>query len=141
MAEFGMLGLVVALLAGMVSCASPCVLPLIPAHVGYLSGTAANSSDLPGTRGTAPLLHAVSFIAGFTVVLVSFAVSIGLIGFFLRAFKPVERLYARFKPLLSAVSFVSGAMLIVMGVLVFTNSLINVNRYFNFGIFDFTSSV
>ena len=36
----------VALLAGVISFLSPCVLPLIPAYVGYLSGTSlAQNSD------------------------------------------------------------------------------------------------
>lgn len=38
---------VVAVLAGFISFLSPCVLPLVPAYVGYLSGRAA--SDLGGT--------------------------------------------------------------------------------------------
>jgi len=37
----------IAILAGMVSFLSPCVLPLVPAYVGYLSGQAVAGSKLP----------------------------------------------------------------------------------------------
>ncbi|WP_282946246.1 cytochrome c biogenesis CcdA family protein [Cellulomonas endometrii] len=41
----------VAVLAGLVSFASPCVLPLVPAYVGYLGGmSAASASPAAGTR-------------------------------------------------------------------------------------------
>jgi cytochrome c-type biogenesis protein len=38
----------VAVLAGLVSFASPCVLPLVPAYVGYLGGMSAASAPAPG---------------------------------------------------------------------------------------------
>ncbi|MCG7286835.1 cytochrome c biogenesis protein CcdA [Cellulomonas sp. ACRRI] len=47
----------VALLAGLVSFASPCVLPLVPAYVGYLGGMSAASA--PGGR-RAPRVRAVA---------------------------------------------------------------------------------
>jgi cytochrome c-type biogenesis protein len=34
----------IAILAGLISFLSPCVLPLVPAYVGYLSGQSANSA-------------------------------------------------------------------------------------------------
>jgi len=39
-----LLAVPVALLAGLVSFASPCVLPLVPGYVGYVSGMAATTA-------------------------------------------------------------------------------------------------
>jgi len=60
----GGLGIVIAFTAGLLSFLSPCVLPLIPAYIGYLSGTAVSAGagagpssaaaapgELAGTRG------------------------------------------------------------------------------------------
>lgn len=71
-----------AFIAGLVSFISPCVLPLVPAYVGYMGGRLTNSvaanlqlgtSGRPksvGQRfGTA--LHGVFFVAGFTFVFVT----------------------------------------------------------------------
>ena len=56
----------VALLAGLVSFASPCVLPLVPAYVGYLGGMSAASA--PGSRRSARV-RAVAPAAGGGAVL------------------------------------------------------------------------
>ncbi len=60
--------LFLALIAGLLSFLSPCVLPLVPAYIGYLSGTAARSpkmgmrtartEDRPGTSASAMHLTA-----------------------------------------------------------------------------------
>ncbi|WP_147795378.1 cytochrome c biogenesis CcdA family protein [Cellulomonas sp. Y8] len=55
----------VALLAGLVSFASPCVLPLVPAYVGYLGGMSAASA--PGTA-RAPRVRAAAAGAGATTL-------------------------------------------------------------------------
>ncbi len=55
-------------LAGLLSFLSPCVLPLVPAYVGYLSGsTLEPTADVPRRR---VLSHALCFVAGFTLVFV-----------------------------------------------------------------------
>jgi cytochrome c-type biogenesis protein len=71
------IGLVVAFLAGGVSFASPCCLPLVPAYVGYMVG-ATGAADRRRS-----FLHGLSFVAGFTLVFVSFWASIGAIGYVL----------------------------------------------------------
>ena len=56
----------VALVAGLVSFLSPCVLPIIPGFLAYLSGTAL---DKPGTKGRISIfLNSVFFVLGFSVV-------------------------------------------------------------------------
>jgi cytochrome c-type biogenesis protein len=73
------LGLVIAFLGGLVSFASPCCLPLVPAYVGYMVGATGE-----GTRGRRPaLLHGLAFVAGFSVVFVAFWALIGALGVFI----------------------------------------------------------
>ena len=46
-----LLAIPVALIAGLVSFASPCVLPLVPAYVGYLGGMTGSAPDASFSRG------------------------------------------------------------------------------------------
>jgi cytochrome c-type biogenesis protein len=71
----------VALAAGVLSFLSPCVLPLIPSYVGFLTGMSAE--ELEGRRGTA-LLHALWFVAGFSFIFVLLGASASALGGLLR---------------------------------------------------------
>lgn len=250
----------VAFAAGLLSCLSPCVLPLVPAYLGYLTGAsleagpartvavqqAAGAGASGGTATLAapvtastpsPFLHAASFVGGFSLVFVLlFGVSAGLLGYLLQdnrdvilkisgtllivmglhlsgvitipflaqerrpdvggsrvgyarsfavgsafsagwspcigptlgailtlavsggsvveaiilllvysaglsvpflamgaAYGSVKPLYERVKRYVGVVNYLSGAMLIIIGILVFTDSLVNFNSLFNFG--------
>jgi cytochrome c-type biogenesis protein len=57
-----------AFVAGLLSFVSPCVLPLAPIYLGYLSGSSL-SGDVPHGRWRV-FSHALFFVAGFTVVFV-----------------------------------------------------------------------
>jgi cytochrome c-type biogenesis protein len=89
----------VAFLAGIVSFASPCCLPLVPAYVSYMVGTTPPGS--PTARRVA-LKQALAFVLGFTVVFVALWASVGLVGYLLKDYIPIMRQ-------------VGGAILIVMG--------------------------
>jgi cytochrome c-type biogenesis protein len=65
-----------AFLAGLASFLSPCVLALVPAYIGYLSGRAAGGEADDNNRLTT-LLHGVFFVLGFSVVFILF----NIIGF------------------------------------------------------------
>ncbi|MBO1752445.1 cytochrome c biogenesis protein CcdA [Actinotalea sp. BY-33] len=74
-----------ALIAGLVSFASPCVLPLVPGYLGYVTGMAGGAR--PGSPGGLAavgrwrMLAGVGlFVAGFTVVFVLFGVLAGSLG-------------------------------------------------------------
>jgi cytochrome c-type biogenesis protein len=251
----------VAFAAGLLSVASPCVLPLVPAYLGYLTGASleatpqrapvaaaasAGSGSMAlagGPAGTArersvsAFGHAGAFVGGFTAVFVLFGVALGIIGYFLRdnddvilkiagallivmglhlsgiitlpfldqerrleagrgarvgyarsffvgsafsagwspcmgptlgaiyalavssgtvlqagalllvysaglavpflalglAYNSVQPLYARAKRYMWVVNYVSGAMLIIVGILIYTDSLVDLNSLFNFG--------
>ena len=256
--EVGGVSLLIAFAAGLLSVASPCVLPLVPAYLGYLTGTAlegssggqtvatvgaggaggsvAVASAPPRDNAPSPFLHSVAFVSGFSVIFILFGISLGLVGFFLRdnldlilrvagvmlivmglhlagvitipwleqdrrldvgrtakvgyarsfavgtafsagwspcigptlgaifalsvssgsvleagvlfgvyslglsipflalglAYSSVKPLYMRAKRYMGVVNYISGAMLIVIGILIFTDSLINLNSAFNF---------
>jgi cytochrome c-type biogenesis protein len=76
------LALGLALLAGIVSFASPCVLPLVPGYLGYIGGFTSDA-DRPG-RGRL-FLGVALFVLGFSVIYVGFFIAFGTAGFFLKA--------------------------------------------------------
>ena len=76
----------IALLAGLVSFASPCVLPLVPGYLGYIGGFAgsAGGSDGGDRRARRRLLLGVAlFVLGFGVVFVLFGLVFSLAGLLL----------------------------------------------------------
>ncbi len=75
------IGIPVAFLAGVVSFASPCCLPLVPGYVSYMVATNPDGSAAP--RRVA-LLHSLAFVAGFSVVFIAIWASVGLIGYLFR---------------------------------------------------------
>lgn len=253
--EVGGVGLAVAFVAGLLSVASPCVLPLIPAYLGYLTGAslegaAATNVNVQRTvtvgaggggsvavSTPSPFAHSVAFVSGFSLVFIAFGVSVGLIGYLLKdnqdlilkiaggllivmglhlsgvitipfleqerrmdvgggqkvgyarsffvgsafsagwspcigptlgailalavssgtvlqaailllvyslglsipflamglAYNSVKPVYNKAKKYMGVVNYLSGALLIIVGILVFTDSLINFNSLFNFG--------
>ncbi|HXG36416.1 MAG TPA: cytochrome c biogenesis protein CcdA [Dehalococcoidia bacterium] len=276
--EIAGISIIAAFFAGVLSVASPCMLPIVPAYLGYLTGAAFAGEGAPssqrsysaaavsvaaggggtvavaerpdqraaaGSAGQSPFLHALSFVSGFSLVFIIFGVSLGLVGFFLRdqqdlilkvsgsllillglhlaqvitipfmerekrwevassakagyarsfvvgsafscgwspcigptlgailalavssgtvaqasllltaysvglaipflamglAFNSVRPVYERLKRYMGVINYISGALLIIMGILIFTNSLINLNSLFNFGFLqDITSN-
>ncbi len=62
----------IALLAGLVTFLSPCVLPLVPGYLGYVSGAAQSKAKL--------VLGAILFVLGFTAVFVTLGVLAGSAG-------------------------------------------------------------
>jgi cytochrome c-type biogenesis protein len=107
-----LLALLVSLVAGAVSFASPCVLPLVPGYLGYLSGlTAQTVQPVRAPTGAAPLaprrgrlaLGVTLFVLGFALVFVAFGALAGSLGgALLRWQDPITR--------------VLGVVVIVMGV-------------------------
>jgi cytochrome c-type biogenesis protein len=71
------LGLFVAFAAGLLSFLSPCVLPLVPSYIGFLTGM--SLSEMSGRRRVA-LGHAVLFVLGFSLVFVLLGASATALG-------------------------------------------------------------
>jgi len=64
----------IALLAGLISFASPCVLPLVPGYLGYITGSATSST----TKRT--VIGALLFVTGFGLVFVAYGTLFGTLG-------------------------------------------------------------
>ncbi|HEX6433306.1 MAG TPA: cytochrome c biogenesis protein CcdA [Gemmatimonadales bacterium] len=77
MNEPAALGIVVAFTAGLLSFLSPCVLPLVPSYVGFLTGMTQPES---GVRRRAALAHALLFIIGFSLVFILLGASATALG-------------------------------------------------------------
>jgi cytochrome c-type biogenesis protein len=99
------LALLVAALAGFVSFASPCVLPLVPGFVGYVTGLGA--SALEQRRRPRVLLGTLLFVLGFSTVYVLGVTAASAAGAALRTH---QRGVQRF----------GGGLLMVVGVLMVT---------------------
>jgi cytochrome c-type biogenesis protein len=92
-------GIPVAFLAGIVSFASPCCLPLVPGYVSYMVAT---SPDRSAASRRVAFFHALAFVAGFSVVFIALWGSVGLIGYLFRDYVGLMRQ-------------IGGAVLVFMG--------------------------
>jgi cytochrome c-type biogenesis protein len=94
-----------ALIAGLVSFLSPCVLPLVPPYLIYLTGATiehvANDEKVSSSR-RAVMISAVMFVLGFSTVFVALGASASLIGSLIRAWS-------------AELSIVAGIVIIIMG--------------------------
>jgi cytochrome c-type biogenesis protein len=79
----------VAMLVGLISFASPCVLPLVPGYLSYVAGLVGTGTPARGAGGTAVdtrsprtrmVAGALLFVLGFTVVFVAFGTAFGGLG-------------------------------------------------------------
>jgi cytochrome c-type biogenesis protein len=94
-----------ALIAGLVSFLSPCVLPLVPPYLVYMAGTslerlADREPDRQVKRET--VIAALLFVAGFSTVFVSLGASASVIGSLIRAYS-------------GPLATVAGIIIIIMG--------------------------
>jgi cytochrome c-type biogenesis protein len=71
------LGLFVAFAAGLLSFLSPCVLPLVPSYIGFLTGM--SLADV-SRRRRAALVHALLFVLGFSLVFILLGASATALG-------------------------------------------------------------
>lgn len=89
----------IAIAAGLVSFLSPCVLPLVPGYLGYVSG-AATGADVTRRR---VLLGASLFVLGFSVVFLLATILVGTVGVFVAQYTDL-------------ILRIAGVVVIVMGV-------------------------
>src|SRR3954470_5825025 len=97
--------LVAALLAGLVSFLSPCVLPLVPPYLVYLAGSSlerlADAEPEPRVKRET-VLAALLFVLGFSTVFVALGAGASAIGGLLRLYS-------------ADLSMIAGAAIIIMG--------------------------
>lgn len=95
-----LVALPIALLAGFIAFASPCVLPLVPGYLAYVTGFT-RPDELRSNRGRV-VLGAGLFVLGFTVVFVGFSLVFATAGLILQT-------------QLDLITRVAGVLVIVLG--------------------------
>ena len=70
----------IAFLAGLASFLSPCVLALVPAYIGYLSGRSVTPSGYVVKNRWVTFSHGLAFVIGFSTVFVTLGVAASAIG-------------------------------------------------------------
>ncbi len=75
-------GVVVALSAGLFSFLSPCVLPLFPSYLSFITGMSVSdlAGELAPTARRRVLLNALAFVLGFSMVFVALGASFSAVG-------------------------------------------------------------
>ncbi len=94
-----------ALIAGLVSFLSPCVLPLVPPYLIYLTGASIEhleSEESAAASKRAVMISAALFVLGFSTVFVALGASASLVGSLIRAWS-------------AQLSILAGVVIIVMG--------------------------
>ncbi|MCK8816815.1 cytochrome c biogenesis protein CcdA [Natroniella sulfidigena] len=87
----------IAFLAGLLSFLSPCILPLVPAYLSYITGSSASEQDR-----TFVFVRAVGFVIGFSIIFILLGASASYLG----------QLFARYRRLLTRIS---GIIIILFG--------------------------
>ena len=101
--------LAIAFLGGLISCLSPCVLPVIPVFVSNLAGGAGAGAPFSGSGfTTAARFRAAGFLLGFAGVFIALWVSIGLVGFALFDGVPIARQIAGVAIVVLGVATIAG---------------------------------
>ncbi|MBX3067327.1 MAG: sulfite exporter TauE/SafE family protein [Cryobacterium sp.] len=109
-----LLAVPIALLAGLISFASPCVLPLVPGYLGYVSGFTSVEESKQNANRNKLIVGILLFILGFSVVFVSFGLLFGVAGLVLKTWlDPIIR--------------IAGVIVILMG-LIFIGSFTFMQR-------------
>ena len=79
-------GIFIALTAGIFSFLSPCVLPLVPSYLTFVTGM--SLEDLQeGVDRKATLIHSVLFVSGFSLIFILLGASASFLGQFFKAYE------------------------------------------------------
>lgn len=100
--------LLYSLVMGLISFASPCILPLIPSYVSYITGISYDELvDRESRRKNIniTLLHSLAFVAGFSLIFVLLVATASFAGSILTRY-------------LDAIRIMGGVLIIIMGVFV-----------------------
>jgi cytochrome c-type biogenesis protein len=101
--ELGPTGLVIAFAAGVVTFTSPCVLPLVPGYLSFVSGV---GLDELGSRPGTVVRSTAAFVGGFTAMFVALGAGAAWFGTFLLANRRTLEIVAGVLVILAALTFV-----------------------------------
>jgi len=98
------LGVFVAFTAGLMSFLSPCVLPLFPSYLSFLTGMSVDrlSTEIDAGARLSILLHSIAFVLGFSIVFVSLGASFSAASHFFFDYRDWIR-------------YIGGALIVVFG--------------------------
>lgn len=98
------LNVLTALLAGLVSFVSPCVLPLVPSYLSYLTGTSLEDLKVETSAQARAriFMHAIAFVCGFSAIFILIGLSASEIG----------GLFTQYK---DGIARIGGAIIIILG--------------------------
>jgi cytochrome c-type biogenesis protein len=123
--------LIIAFTAGLLSFLSPCVLPLVPIYLANLAGASALEVNTRVRRST--FLHSLLFVAGFSIVFIALGASASVLGSTIglglpflivgAVLGPATAYLKRLRRFSAITSTVSGALLIGVRAVIFSNSL------------------
>lgn len=94
------MSILLAFFAGLLSFLSPCVLPMVPIYLGYLSGAAVTPEGLVAARREA-VSHAAAFVLGFTLIFIAIWSALSVLTSFLSK---------------SDMAHIAGVILIIFGI-------------------------
>lgn len=81
-------GIAVAFAAGLLSFLSPCVLPLVPSYVSFVTGLGMEELESGGDDvRRVTLIHSLLFVAGFTIIFMLMGASATYVGHLLRSYQ------------------------------------------------------
>jgi cytochrome c-type biogenesis protein len=100
-AELGLTAFLVALVSGAASFLSPCILPLLPAYLSFVSGVSVDQVQKGGRR---VLFSTLGFVLGFSIVFTALGAGFSLIGDLM----PSQRI----------LEIVAGALLVILGLVI-----------------------
>ena len=101
MEDSAALGVVIAFTAGILSFLSPCVLPLVPSYVTFVTGL--SLEDVSRARRVA-LVHSLLFVCGFTAIFVALGAGATALGVVLAAYR-------------DWISRIGGVLLVIFGLI------------------------
>ena len=88
--------------AGLLSFLSPCILPLVPAYLGFLTGSAVNALADQGAKANL-MFKALGFVFGFSLVFIIMGASASKLG----------QLFAEYRPILTKIG---GVIIVLLGI-------------------------
>ena len=95
------IGIAIAFTAGLLSFLSPCVLPLVPSYLAFVTGMSLEDLEA-GVNRKLTLVHATLFVVGFSVIFVLLGVAASFLGGFLITYRTL-------------ITQIGGVVIIVLG--------------------------